>query len=157
MFVPILDFPDYSVSASGKVFSSKTDKILKPSLDNWGYPVVSLSNGEKKRTAKVHLLVAEAFIGPKPQGLQVNHKDGDKTNNHVDNLEYVTPSENSLHAVRLGLTPKTYPSRQRLSSDQVEVIRALKGQKLQREVAEIFGVSREHVRDIQNGKKRRYG
>lgn len=51
----------------------------------------------------VHALVAEAFIGPRPSGLEVNHKDGDKRNNRPENLEYVTRSENMRHCFRIGL------------------------------------------------------
>jgi hypothetical protein len=57
--------------------------------------------GHSKRTTPIASLVGLAFIGPKPTGLQINHKDGNKTNNRSDNLEYCTAQENRLHAVRV--------------------------------------------------------
>ena len=77
--------------------------ILKPCFDNGGYIQIHLCEHQKKRWTKVHRLVAEAFL-PNPVNLpQVNHIDGDKTNARLDNLEWVTMSENMQHAHRLGL------------------------------------------------------
>lgn len=58
-----------------------------------------------QKTMKVHSLVLAAFVGPRPPGMQVNHISGDKRDNSLANLEYVTPRENALHAVRTGLAP----------------------------------------------------
>jgi len=77
-------------------------KIIKPyPCTNTGYLMVGLKGGVKPVCASVHRLVAAAFLGVSE--LQVNHIDGDKQNNHVENLEYTTQSENMLHAYRLGL------------------------------------------------------
>lgn len=76
---------------------------LKSYHDSRGYSVVSPYVNGKKYTTTVHKLVAMAFIGPRPEGFQVNHKDGIKTNNHVSNLEYVTNMHNTQHAMILGL------------------------------------------------------
>lgn len=57
------------------------------------------------KTFKIAFLVAQAFIGKRPDGLQINHIDGDRTNDRVSNLEYVTCKENIRHAIRLGLRP----------------------------------------------------
>jgi hypothetical protein len=54
-------------------------------------------------TKTIHRLVAAEFLGTCPKGIQVNHKDGDRLNNHASNLEYVTPSENTRHSVVAGL------------------------------------------------------
>jgi hypothetical protein len=67
------------------------------------YPHVTLHAGGRRRTVTVHRLVAEAFLGPAPVGAEVNHRDGDKMNASVRNLEYVTRSENMRHAFATGL------------------------------------------------------
>jgi hypothetical protein len=68
-----------------------------------GYYVVNLSNGKKSIQHYVHFLVAQAFIGNRNGRLTINHKDGNKLNNHISNLEYCTYAENNRHAVELGL------------------------------------------------------
>lgn len=78
-------------------------KLLKPIPTRTGYTQVNLTydNDEIGRCRNVHRLVAEAFIPNPEKKTQVNHKDGIKTNNCVDNLEWVTPSENGLHSYRV--------------------------------------------------------
>lgn len=92
------------ISNTGKVRSLlKGDTILKAQPDKKGYLRVSFTIDRQKRTIKVHREVAKAFI-PNPDRLpQVNHKDGNKDNNAVDNLEWVTNQENALHAINNGL------------------------------------------------------
>ena len=95
----------YTVSNTGKVYNSRNKKYLALTPNKKGYIRVSiyLPNGDAKRVS-VHVMVAETFIGPKPtSNHQVDHIDGDKTNNNVTNLEWVTPSENIERAFKTGL------------------------------------------------------
>lgn len=75
-------------------------RVLRPQPHNNGYRTVS-PDGRKHKT--IHSLVAAAFLGPRPDGCDVNHIDGDKTNNAASNLEYVTRKENMQHAMATGL------------------------------------------------------
>lgn len=99
----IKQFPKYDVSDTGRVKNSDTGKILKPGTNAKGYYIVSLYRDGKPHTKKVHRLVAEAFNNIEHKGLEVNHKDGNKSNNSIDNLEWCTGSENILHAYASGL------------------------------------------------------
>lgn len=103
----------YQVSSFGRVKSLeyhnakgiKRCGILQPATDNSGYHRCALSKNNILKTYKVHRLVAIAFI-PNPDNLpQINHKDGNKKNNNVENLEWCDNSHNQKHAYRLGLNP----------------------------------------------------
>jgi hypothetical protein len=99
-----------SLSRKTKNGKCKSDKILKKTLDNKGYQNITIHKNFKKSIFKVHRLVAEAFI-PNPYNKpQVNHIDGNKTNNLVTNLEWCTNSENQIHSYKNGLkqTKKVY-------------------------------------------------
>ena len=95
------NFRDYG---NGKVQVVKSkEKILKNTISNCGYMQARLSKNNKHGLKSVHRLVAQAFI-PNPENKsQVNHIDGNKQNNRVDNLEWCNNSENQLHAWKLGL------------------------------------------------------
>ena len=82
-------------------------KILSAPLSRDGYPAVNLHTQGKLKKRYVHSLIAETFIGPRPEGMEVCHNDGNPTNNHVDNLRYGTRSENMLDRVRHGTNPST--------------------------------------------------
>ena len=97
----------YQVSNMGRIKSFQYDKIkgkiLKPSLCAFDYLKINLRLNNTPKTEKLHRLVAKAFI-PNPENKpQINHKDGNKQNNRVDNLEWCTDRENKQHAVRMGL------------------------------------------------------
>ena len=95
----------YSVSECGNIRNNATGFILKPFMTDRGYLQVSIQFTSRKEriTVNVHKLVARAFI-ENPNGHPVvNHKDGVKTNNAADNLEWTTHLDNNLHAVKMGL------------------------------------------------------
>jgi hypothetical protein len=89
----------YFVTDCGKVWSEKSRKFLKPSITPNGYPVVGLSVGDRKaRVFFVHRLVVDAFLPSDPNRSITNHKNGDKTDNRLENLERCNHSENLIHA-----------------------------------------------------------
>lgn len=90
----IENYEDYLVTECGKVYSKISQRFLTPTLNDSGYLVLGLAY----KTKRVHRLVAEAFIENPHCKPEVNHIDGDKTNNHKDNLEWVTSKENKEHA-----------------------------------------------------------
>lgn len=98
--------PKYMVSNLGNVKNVSTGKQLLGSVNNKGYRRYDLCLNGKRIVRAGHRLVAEAFL-PKVQGKEcINHIDGDKTNNSINNLEWCTPKENSIHAVfALGMKP----------------------------------------------------
>lgn len=117
-----------------------------------GYVQVRGSDG---RYYSAHRLIWEAVNGPIPAGLEINHINGDKADNRIANLELVTPSENSLHAYRAGLTSARGEKNGRalLTAGQVRAIRELLAHgRSQRCLAGLYGVSPSTVRDIATGK-----
>ena len=95
----------YKVNALGEVFSVKRNIKLSETIDCNGYVKFCLYKDGKTHQVKLHRIVAEAFIPNPLNKREVNHIDGDKKNNAVWNLEWVTSSENSRHATITGLTP----------------------------------------------------
>lgn len=98
---------NYDISNLGRLRNNKTGNILKTrKINKGGYfgTVVTLGSKKQSKMIVVHRAVAEMFI-PNPENKpQVNHIDGNKSNNCVDNLEWVTPKENTCHAIMTGLT-----------------------------------------------------
>ena len=99
----------YSVSNTGHIRRDvKSDRayagrLLNPTPDGCGYLQVCLYKDNAGRAIKVHKLVCLMFLGVRPEGMEINHKDGDKLNNFVENLEYVTHKQNMHHAQKNGL------------------------------------------------------
>ena len=120
---------DYQISYLGRVRSYKTGEwvILKIYTDDTGYKFVRLSKNDKSHKFLVHVLVARAFI-PNPENKpEVNHKLGNKSDNRVESLEWVTRSENLRHAFLTGLMrfkSGAQNGNARLTEEQVRYIRA---------------------------------
>ena len=94
----INEFPLYEVSNTGYVRNKATNRLILGHITHKGYRQVGIFLNKKQTFRVVHRLVMIAFEGEIPTGMEVNHKDGNKLNNHVDNLEYVTHQENMIHA-----------------------------------------------------------
>lgn len=117
----------YLISNFGRVKNAKTGYIRKNTLDKQrGYYQMYISFGKRNfgKTIKIHRAVAQNFISNPYNLPQVNHKDGNKLNNFVDNLEWCTNQENVIHAYKNGLTPTGEKSVfSKLTQKDVEFIR----------------------------------
>lgn len=156
----------YEASNEGDIRSlSRIDRLGRPHKGRvlsqnknprWGYMQITLHKNGKSHTHRSNVLIASAFLGENLGRLDVNHLDGDKTNNCADNLEYCTRSENILHAVRNGLNPhigETHPLA-KLSSEQVAEIRKLSSLGvLGKDLAKRYGVGRAQISRILTGKR----
>lgn len=113
-------------------------RMMKISRTNGGYCYVSLSKNSNPRKYLIHRLVMSAFVGD--SDLQVNHKDGDKNNNCIDNLEYCTSQQNLLHCTR-GLKKKIGEGSgtSKLKANDINAIR--NDRRLLKEIANDYGVT----------------
>lgn len=172
---PVVGFEEqYEVSNFGKVRSVDriqrrsngyvecdfriSGKVLKPYITGRGYPTVALGG----KNVKVHRIVAEAFLKRDNYGKdEVNHIDGNKNNNRADNLEWVTGSENTFHALKAGLK-KTGESAfgAKLTAKDVEEIRKtyVKGSTEfgAKPLSKKYGVSDMSIRQIVRNRKWRF-
>ncbi len=154
MWIEIKNFPNYFVNELGQVKSGpkKTRKgfrLLKPMNENTNYTTVDLCKDGKIVRKLIHRIVAEAFL-PNPENKpQVNHINGIKSDNRLENLEWVTRSENQLHSIRIGLrhTRGEKNSQCKLTSEQVIEIRNSKERN--KDIAEKYNISYSTVCDIQ--------
>ena len=130
---------------SGRGYKTVSSTILKPSLDEWGYEKVSLRKDGKSYSKKVNRLIAQTFI-PNPNNYpQVNHIDGIKTNNCVENLEWCTPSQNMMHCHANGL------------SDWNTNVKVIETNKIYRSIAECardIGGYEQLIRECLDGKRK---
>lgn len=116
----IRGYPDYDIDKKGNV-RNKYGKCLKPGKTHKGYLCVYLYDKSHKRKGfSVHRLVAETFI-PNPKHLkEINHKDGNKENNCIENLEWCTGSENVRHSIKIGTHYIPYGQKYRLGTHQTD-------------------------------------
>ena len=164
MFKDVVGYEDYfSVSENGEIFSKRTNKILIQGVSKTGYKVLSSRIGGRKGKSiclKVHRMIAEAFI-PNPNGYPIiNHIDGDKLNNSLDNLEWCTHQQNSIHAIVTGLNnPSEYNSgsknhNSKVTENDVIDIRNMfsvyEGKKryFYENVASIYGISPYYIKSL---------
>jgi len=130
--------------------------VLKLFANEWGYLRVDLQYNKKRKSRLVHQIVAESFIGPRPDGMEINHIDGDKTNNCADNLEYVTHSDNVKHAFKTGIMiPKRgedNPASVLTESDVIKIREMIANGMTNVEIAAQFNVTPENIYLIRNDK-----
>jgi len=159
---PVTRFEDgaYEVSNLGRLRSWRrnrvTGTILRGCPDSDGYLMTTLYH--PKRLVKIHQLVAEAFLGPRPDGCEVNHIHPPKTNNAVSNLEWLTPLENEEHATRTGLHPRgsMHPSAVLDETKVLAIRERLAAGSLQSDIGAEFGVTQHTIHLIATGRSWRH-
>ncbi len=160
----------YEVSSNGRVKSIDRvlidrigreklfkGRILSTHLDRYGYPICKLWMGSKGKTSTVHRLVAISFLENENNKPQVNHIDGNKENNSIDNLEWVTNSENDIHAFEIGLRTTRRGVDCNFTKLTDEVVLSIRDMKkkgaTQRHIAQTFNISEGNVSQIINRKR----
>lgn len=145
----------YEISSYGRLRSLKFNRLRYFNLkaDGWGYVIVVLHKKGKREAVRFHRLVASHFIANPDNKKEVNHKDGNKLNNRVDNLEWVTPEENMKHAFSTKLNvPKKGEKHQgsKLSNRKAQMIKDLyaTGIYKQSDIGEEFNISQTRVSAI---------
>lgn len=94
---PVSIAPEYTIDSNGILYG-RTGRALRPNVTNRGYLYTTILTDHGSKTVFIHQLVAHAFVSGYHDGLIVNHKDGNKMNNNVTNLEWITPEANNMHA-----------------------------------------------------------
>lgn len=160
--INISGLEDYSITKDGKIYSQKSNKFLKIGTSTKGYSHVFLMNGGKSKAYYVHRLLMLTYFPPKDDSLVVNHIDGDKKNNRLDNLEWVTNRQNLLHALDSGLRKmdsfdhkgENNPNSKLKKEDVVFIYESLKNKDFsQKQLSERFEVSQMSISNIKNKKK----
>lgn len=157
----IENYENYEVSEEGFVVNLKTGRILKPdivkkrknSIDS-EYRRVTLCENNKPQKFALHRLVALYFVDGYEEGLEVNHKDGNRGNNHFSNLEWVTPSQNKEHALVNNLLPKgVFHGNAKYTEQDVKNVLEYSSQGISRkDTATMCGVTLSFVKDVRNGR-----
>lgn len=143
-----LSLEDYIITKEGEVYNKRNGHKVKPQINGTGYYRVGIGG----KLHFVHRLVAKLYI-PNPENKpQVNHKDGNKLNNNVENLEWVTNKENTIHAIKTGLQPIEEKSKvAKLKRSQVQFIKS-HDEMTRKELADLFNISENTISDIRNGR-----
>lgn len=145
----------YQVSTFGRVksFCRGKTKILKPRLNHKGYLDIELRGNGSRKVFRVSRLVASVFVANSSNLPEVNHDDGRKFNNHINNLSWTTRAENMKHAVQTGLVASGASNYQaKFTAEQVVYIRENPDKLSIKELAEKFSCNERKVSQIQLGR-----
>lgn len=134
---------DYEVREDGTIYSYKSGKTLKGRESSNGYLCVAVSINKKPKQYMIHNLVAKKYLGVKPVGCIVDHKDGNNYNNAVDNLRYITQSDN----IKKG-KEKVYIGREKA----IRIRNMIPNMRNRRRLAKLYNVSLQTIMNIVNNK-----
>lgn len=161
LWKPLEEYKGIKVSSVGRIWKasnkSRKERILTDfPKDKDGYCRVSVQRLDGTWTSQpVHRLVAKAFIPNIENKQAVNHKDGDRTNNKVENLEWVTPRENVIHSFKYGKRKecKNVPKKTLLTDFQISQINVLRGLYTVNQIAKLFNIEYQSLKNIIHKKK----
>lgn len=149
----------YKVSNVGRVKSLKKDMILNVKPHYWGYIIVCLTKDKEEKSKRVHRLVAEAFIQNPNNYPYINHINCIKTDNRVENLEWCTQSHNVKHNFKMGVRTLRGEANNMAKLSTKDVVRIKMGLEMglkQKDLGQMFGVSRVAITNINTGKRWAY-
>lgn len=149
----ILDYEEYyEVSNLGNIRNIKTNRILKQSV-SFGYKRIKLTKNGKGKEFSVHRVVLQSFTENSDNKPIVNHKDGDKFNNYLNNLEWCTAKENVNHAVNTGLMPSgiNHPKAKLTKEDVLNIIELRKSGVRPRDIMKMYNIGRSTASFVSRG------
>lgn len=143
----------YIATSDGKVFNEKTGKYLRPQSNGRYYKVTLSLGNSKQQQFLLHRIIAECFVPNLMKKKEVNHINGDKYDNRIENLEWVTPSENQIHAVKNNLKKHgTDLWNGKFTKEQVlKIIKRKQNGESCRKLGEEFGVNATTISAISRG------
>lgn len=144
---------DYLVSDKGRILSKKRGRVKyrKLTKDSYGYYVLVLTNNGKRKHLKVHRIVAETFIENPDLKKSVNHKNGIKTDNRVENLEWMSFRENMIHAYDNNLIKSIEETGvSKITMNEANQIRSILEQKMctKKDISACYGISKSNINHI---------
>lgn len=149
----IPNFSNYTISDDGEVRNITRDRVVSQANHPRGYKMVGLYGDDGKRVhLYVHRLVGQAFVPNPACKPQINHKDGDKSNNNASNLEWTTCQENTHHAIAIGLRDSKGEASgmAKLNDEVVKMILMTDCTQTHEQIANCLGVSRSTITKIKN-------
>ena len=147
-YIVINEFDNYAISNLGNIKNIKKGNILTPYLNTNGYLTYTFCQNGVKKTFRLHRLVALYFIDNPNNLPYVNHKDGDKTNNKVENLEWCTAKENDAHARSSRLKNQEKP----IIAKNIETNETLTFKSIT-EAGAFLGINKGTISKVLNGKR----
>lgn len=154
----------YKASTKGNIKSiikrNGLDIILKQGIDKCGYCIVTLCKNKKRTTKTVHRLIALTFL--EETNIQVNHKDGNKQNNNIENLEFVSAKQNIQHAIKNGLLKRNYSKiatekRKKIVQIDIKNNKVIKIFNSAHEASNLLNINRGNISSVCRGEKKMAG